>query len=126
MKGNAIIESTMLGYEDHGIMTCFIHLKQKYSWQGFGGYGLDDIPLKDEKGHCIGDRQPSKLAGFWIKRILETVGVAKWEDLIGKYVIVEGEDGGDITGIGHITDNKWFYPKKEIALLLKEPSNDQS
>lgn len=26
----------------------------------------------------------------------------------------EGEEYGDITGIGHIINDKWFYPKKEI------------
>lgn len=57
---------------------------------------------------------PSKLCGFWIKRILETVGVNKWEDLNDKFVRVIGEEYGDIEGIGHITDDKWFYPKKEI------------
>ncbi len=122
MKGNALIESTMLGYEDHGIMTCFLQLKQGASGQGFGGYGLDDIPLKDKKGHSMGDRQPSKAAGFWIKRILETVGVDKWEDLPGHYVRVDGEEFGDIFGIGHITENKWFYPKKEIAVLFPKES----
>lgn len=60
MKGNALITETMLGIEDHGIMTCFLYLKQ------------------------------------------------------------DGEDYGQIRGIGHITDNKWFYPETEIKKLLKE------
>jgi hypothetical protein len=119
MKGNAKIESTMLGYEDHGIMTCFLHLRQGSSCQGFGGYGLDDAPPKDKRGNRHGDRQPNKLAGFWIKRILETVGVDNWEDLPGKFIRVDGEEFGDIFGIGNITEDKWFYPKKEIEELLK-------
>lgn len=109
MKGNARIESTMLGYEDHGIMTCYIHLNQQGCGQGFGGYGLDG-PWNDR----LKERMPNKLCGFWVKRILETVGVSKWEDLNGKFVRVEGDDFGEITGIGHITDEKWFHPKKEI------------
>ena len=114
MKGNAKITSTMLGYEDHGILTCFLNLEQQGKGQGFGGYVLDDIPLKDERGTGIGDRRPNKLCGFWIKRILETVGVEKWEDLEGKFIRVDGEEFGDISGIGHIIDDKWFYPKKEL------------
>lgn len=110
MKGNAQIESTMLGYEDHGILTCFLMLKQKGSSQGFGGYRLD--APKDKQ---------SIMGTFWIKRILEVAGVSKWEDLSGKFVRVEGEDYGTITGIGHITDDVWFYPKKEIE-ALKEGS----
>ena len=36
---NAVIQSTMLGYEDHGILTCFLHLDYSGAGQGFGGYG---------------------------------------------------------------------------------------
>lgn len=103
MNGNAKIKGTMLGYEDHGILTCFIILEQEGAGQGFGGFRLDAPKDAD-----------SVLGTFWIKRILNTVGVSKWEDLAGNYVRVEGEDFGEIRGIGHITDNKWFFPKKEI------------
>ncbi len=109
MKGNARIKSTMLGIDDYGIMTCFLHLEQEGSGQAFGGFTLDG-PYNDKSR----ERDPNKLCGFWIKRILDVVGVCKWEDLPGKYVRVKGEDFGEIIGIGHITDNKWFYPKVEI------------
>ncbi len=104
MNGNAIIKSTMLGIEDHGLLTCFLQLGQDGTGQAFGGYRLDA-----PKG------QDSPMGTFWIMRILETVGVSEWEKLTGKYVRVVGEEWGKITGIGHITDNKWFYPEKEIA-----------
>lgn len=75
MRGNAKIKSTMLGYEDHGILTCFLMLEQDGSGQGFGGYRLDAPHNK-----------PSIFTDFWIKKILWVVGVDKWEDLKGKYV----------------------------------------
>lgn len=103
MKGNAKIKSTMLGYEDHGMLTCFLMLEQEGCGQGFGGYRLD----APKNAH-------SNMGTFWIKRILQTVGVSKWEELSGKYIRVEGEEFGSITGIGHIVEDKWFYPKKEI------------
>lgn len=103
MEGNAIIESTMLGIEDHGMMTCFIYLKQESMNQGFGGYRLD-----------APNNEGSELGTFWVKRILETVGVYQWEDLKGKHVRVVGKNFGYIEGIGHIIEDKWFYPKKEI------------
>lgn len=109
MKGNAKIESTMLGYEDHGIMTCFLMLKQSGTGQGFGGYRLDAPKNAD-----------SALGSFWISRILKTVGVDKWESLPGKYIRVDGEEFGDIFGIGHITDDVWFYPRKEIDQRFKK------
>ena len=108
MKGNAIIESTKLGYEDHGMLTCFLNLKQKASGQGFGGYRLDA-----PKGWSI-------YTDFWVKRILETVGVENWEDLEGKHIKVFGESFGAIEGIGHITDEDLtFYPRKEIDAMKK-------
>lgn len=107
MKGNARIKSTMLGYEDHGILTCFLMLEQKGSVQGFGGYSLGHIKMKGTMGT------------FWLERILKTVGVQKWEDLPGMHVRVDGEDFGIISGIGHITEDDWFYPKKELELLEK-------
>lgn len=106
MKGNAKITDTMLGYEDHGILTCFLQLEQKASSQGFGGWRLD------APKYAL-----SYLGTFWIKRILEVVGVNEWEKLKGKYVRVDGEEFGDIFGIGHITDDVWFYPKKEIEAM---------
>jgi len=107
MKGNAKITSTMLGYEDHGILTCMIHLTQGASGQGFGGWRLDSY---SKKLKCKTD---SAYAGFWMRRLLEVVGVEKWEDLKGKYIRVDGEEFGNIEGIGHIIEDKWFYPNKE-------------
>lgn len=106
MNGNAKIRSTMLGYEDHGILTCMIMLEQPGSSQGFGGYSLGSIKTK------------SPMGTFWLERVLKTVGVGRWEDLVGKHVRVVGEEFGDIDGIGHITEDRWFYPKKEIKDLL--------
>jgi hypothetical protein len=95
LNGNAKIDSTHLGYEDHGILTCWLHLSQDGSAQGFGGWSI----------------QPN--AGFWIKRILDTVGVDSWDKLPGKHVRVDGTHRS-IEGIGHIVSDKWFYPRKEI------------
>ena len=103
MDGNARIKSTMLGYEDHGILTCFLNLEQNGTGQGFGGYRLDA-----PKGY-------SKFTDLWVKQILKVVGVEKWESLEGKYIRVKGKAFGSIEGIGHITDDKWFFPKEEIA-----------
>jgi len=101
----------MLGYEDHGILTCWLSLVSDGLRQGFGGYYLDDYDAVGNK------RIASFQCGFFIQRILETVGVEKWEDLVDKFVRVDGEKFGDIYGIGHITENKWFYPKKEMTWI---------
>lgn len=120
MKGNAIIKGTVLGYGDYGVLTCYLMLEQDSINQSFGGWTLDNRPAKDSSGHYSGNRQPSVLAGFWIKRILETVGVEKWEDLKGKYVRVEGDIFGAIEGIGHIVEDRWFFPERETEELARK------
>lgn len=94
---NAIIESTSLGYEGHGIMTCFLYLKYGgSSAQGFGGYNL-----KGEFGMKF------------IEEVLKIVGVDSWEKLPGKYIRVkyEGKWNSPITAIGNMLEDNWFNPK---------------
>lgn len=96
---NAQITSTMLGIEDHGIMTFSLGVKWQGCGQSFGGYTLDG------KGGEIGHAK-SIIA---IRRVIETVGVEKWEDIKGKYVRLKKVDNfGPIIAIGNIIDDKWF------------------
>lgn len=102
---NGKIHSTMLGIEDHGIMTFFVNIDFGGSGQGFGGYALDGAAGK--KGHSKSIR--------CIRKVLTTVGVEKWEDLEGQYVRIrkEAEYGGHpIKAIGHIIEDKWFDIKE--------------
>jgi hypothetical protein len=79
----ARIHRTMLGFEDHGILTCFLDLlyadpggKIGSSGQGFGGYDLR-----------------GEYAAQHIEAILKAVGVREWGDLVGKMVWAEGSRG---------------------------------
>lgn len=102
---NARIESTMLGIEDHGLMTCLLHLEFGGGAQSFGGYDLST-------DHWSGVE--------FVRRILEAVGVSKWEDLKGKLVRVKRPDGnGPILSIGHILENRWFEPDELFSELKK-------
>lgn len=95
---NGRIESTMLGIEDHGILTSFLYLQFAGSGQGFGGYTLTGGAM-----------------AYWMKRVLETVGVEKWEDLKGKHVRIRRKGFSDpIEALGHIVEEKWFYPRDEF------------
>jgi hypothetical protein len=91
---NAKIESTMLGFEDHGIFTCFLQLDYGGGGQGFGGYTLG-----------------GKYGSDFIKAILETVGVNEWEKLPGKHIRVKAERT-KIHEIGNIIIDKWFNPSE--------------
>ena len=84
---NAVIESTMLGIEDHGIMPCFLYLNYGGSVQGFGGYGLDGF-----------DKAKAKRVGTawgmeFVRRVLETFEVDSWEKLYGKHCRVVADHG---------------------------------
>lgn len=115
---NARIDSTMLGVEDHGIMTAMIGLDYGGSHQSFGGYGMDE-PIK-ENGEFKGRRGTAYGCEF-IRRVLEVVGVERWEDLKGRHVRVKRPKGlgGTIIAIGNIIKDQWFDPKElasEIGL----------
>ncbi len=102
---NAKIVETMLGYEDHGIFSC--RLTFEYGDQGgqsLGGYALSGKNPKDSY-------YKNQYCAMFIEGILKTVGVEKWEDLVGKYVRVEAEFEG-IKRIGNIIEDIWFDPKE--------------
>ena len=103
---NAKITSTKITMEDHGCLTFFIGLEGAGWGCGFGGYCI---------GHgCLGDKPEEFTAEnggglVAMMRIMDTVGVEKWEDLKGKYVrVVLSEWGGKVTKIGNLIENKWF------------------
>ena len=104
MIKNAKIESTMLGREDHGIMTFSIFIKfDKCVSCGVGGYAIDGYDRET-------DTRVFSAAGLEaISKILEVVGVDKWEDLPGKYIRFKDNGwGSTIDEIGNIMDDKWF------------------
>ena len=85
----AKIESTNLGYEDHGIFTAYLHVSYGGGLhQGIGGYALDspadrDAGEKHRKGTAVGHD--------WIIGVMRACGVECWEQLPGRtvYVLVD-------------------------------------
>ena len=98
---NAKIESAMLGYEGHGILT--IQITVDYGdggCQGFGGYSLGGG--KNSSGAAL----HKHLTG-----VLNAVGAKEWDELKGMHIRVKLEDG-KLVAIGHILEDKWFNPNK--------------
>lgn len=92
---NAIIKSTRLGSDGHGILTIFINLDYGGSGQSFGGHDL---------------RPEGKLLE-WVNGVLRAVGVRTWEDLVGTHCRVRRDSPrGPVIAIGHIIEDKWFTP----------------
>jgi len=99
---NAIITSTMLGYEDHGILTCGFQLDRQLGSQGFGYYALAGKDITSNYGI------------EFVKKILNTVGVDTWEELKGKHIRIKvGRSwGSKIVAIGNFMSDVWFDPEE--------------
>ena len=104
---NARIEKVSITMEDHGCLTFYIVLSGSGWGCSYGGYCIG-------KGYLGAEEFTASAKGLeCIMRIMDTVGVERWEDLSGKYIrLVNPGWGGTITKIGHITDDKWFDIKE--------------
>lgn len=100
---NAKITSTMLGREDHGIITFVIYIEFGGYVCGVGDYALDYYD-KTTKQRVF--RAESMEA---ISKVLDVVGVKKWEDLPGSYIRIKDNGwGSTIDEIGNLMEDKWF------------------
>lgn len=117
----ATIRGTRFGYQDHGILTADLDLR----WEGAGiwapGYCLDS-PDKSE-GVEPGTRLGTAYGLDHLIRLLEVVGVSKWEDLPHKQVFVlfpnDGGWGSSASGLANLLTGKAFI-FKEHAEAWKE------
>jgi len=89
---NCEIKSTMLGMENHNIMSLDLNLGG-FGWGvSFGGYRIDG---------------PDGMA--CLKELLKTLEVGKYEDLKGLYVRAANQGlGGKCLAVGHLMKDKWF------------------
>lgn len=103
MIKNARITSTMLGREDHGIMTFMIYIDAGDFSCGVGGFCLDEFNTTTQTRVFRAESMEV------ISKILDVVGVDKWEDLPGKHIRFEDVGwGSTVTKIGNIITDKWF------------------
>lgn len=118
----ATIKSTTLGWEDHGILTAMLDLTWDGSGVGVGGYCLDQTTGGPDYG-----RRGTAYGLDHIMRIMETVGVDRWEKLPGSRVVVlfESENawGGTSRGIAGLQNGRVFLLKEHAeAWQLVEAS----
>jgi hypothetical protein len=109
---NARIVSTLLGPEDHGILTAqvIVELAGGVS-QGFGGYFLDT--WDDKRRSRVGTAYGTE----FIRRTLAALDIDAWEKLPRTYCRVLA-DYSKIHAIGHIFKDQWFEPAKDLAFLV--------
>jgi len=106
---NATIASASITNDDHGCLGSWIGMDYGHGLrQSFGGYALY-LP-KSFTNHEL-----KSVAGHWMYRCLKVAGTNDWSKMTGRTVRVQIGDDGSIEGIGHITENDWFFPKKEFT-----------
>lgn len=102
---NALITNVDLSMADHGCLTLAMTLEGSGWGVVYGGYCLG-------KGYLGADDDffDGSAAGMeYLMRIMDTVGVEKFQDIKGKYVRVATKGWGDsVKIIGNIINDKWF------------------
>lgn len=100
---NALIENVSLSMADHGVLYYYLTLKMNGCGCSYGGriIGKGYLGAKEFQGYEKGTEA--------LMRIMDVVGVEKWEDMKGRYVRVELPGwGGIVDRIGNIIEDKWF------------------
>ena len=102
---NALITNVDLSMADHGCLTLVMTLEGGGWGVVYGGYCLG-------KGYLDADDDffDGSAAGMeYLIRIMDTVGVEKFQDLKGRYVRVANKGwGSSVKIIGNIIKDKWF------------------
>lgn len=114
------IRSTRLGYQDHGILTADLNVEWAGGGVSVGGFVLDKPRDRDASDYT---REGTAYGLDQIIRILETVGVERWEDLKGQQIIVlfEGKSvwGSQAVGLAATTDDEKVLVLREHAEAWK-------
>lgn len=100
---NAQITDVSLGIDDHCCLIFSIVLKGSGWGASFGGYNLAFF-----NGTSFKSSEKGLEA---LTRIMDVVGVSKWEDIKSHYVRVKQENRL-VIGIGNIIEDKWFEPRE--------------
>ncbi|QTF70594.1 hypothetical protein [Arthrobacter woluwensis] len=124
-----VIRRTSLGYGDHGVFTADLAVE----WSG-GGVSVGGLVLDTRTHDAEHEGRPITREGtaygldhlIWI---LRTVGVDRWEQLVGKEVIVlfDGESawGAQSVGIASTTNEYEVLILKDHADMWRERAEDQ-
>lgn len=104
---NAKITSVSLSMEDHGCLTFWVTVDGGGWGVSLGGYAIGH-------GYLGADKFEGYDAGLEaMMRIMNVVGVEKWEDLKGKFVRVKSKGlGTSVHTIGNILTDEWFDLKE--------------
>lgn len=117
---NAKITSVSLTMADHGCLTFWVTVEG-------GGWGVSIGGYKIGSGYLGADNFKVEYGDGLeaMMRIMDTVGVERWEDLKDKYIRAEVNGlGCSVKKIGHITKEKWFDIGEFFETKVKERKNE--
>lgn len=107
---NAQIENVDLSMADHGCFVIELHLHGDGWGCVYGGYCLGHGYLGADKF----DGSPQGIE--YIERIMDVVGVERFNDMVGRYVRVAVKGwGSEVKIIGNVLRDKWFDPESFFA-----------
>lgn len=107
---NAKITQVSLSMADHGCLTYGLTLDAGSFGCVYGGYSIGNGYLGAKDFSASADGLEAMM------RIMNVVGVERWEDLKGRYVrVVYPGICGTVTTIGNIIEDKWFNQKEFFA-----------
>jgi hypothetical protein len=106
---NAKITSVSISMADYNCLTFKIIVEDYIGFGAIGGFkngtGMLDAKYWEGNGSAL----------VAMMKIMDTVGVEKWEHLKGNYCRVEYDESGHVEKIGHIIKNKWFNVREFFA-----------
>ena len=127
---NAQITGVSISMADHNCLTFKIYLKCGAGFMcGIGNYRIGIGMM----GADYWEGNGSALVGMM--KIMDTVGVSRWESLEGMYCRISyAEDCKTVQKIGHLLDDKWFDVRTffqqddghAIYVLDERPSEEES
>jgi len=123
---NAEISNVFFGKEDHGMFVFGLDLACPYNTiRHFGNYEVD-AAFFDDDNHYLG-RTGTAFGMNLILNLLETIGVETYERLPGTMVRLkidrDNSNCEKIVAIGHIIEEKWFYPEVFWQEMSKKSKN---
>ena len=110
---NAKISKVTISMADHGCLTFTVFLEGAGWGCGYGGYCIGTGYLGADEDDFTAESGDGLVA---MMRIMDVVGVERWEDMQGRYVRCKlGRLSDGVLEIGHIMHNKWFNLREFFA-----------